>query len=112
MVFEHLKQSGYWRTAEALSREVGGSWAPVSPSDVQEQQARQQVFDAVRQGLIHEAMSMAESLAPGVIAAHPSVALKLELQAFIEMVRCCLVLTVLHCRHIVAVVAVEESMSR
>lgn len=94
MVFEHLKHSGYWRTAEALAGEVGGSWVPVSSSDVQEQQAREQVSAAVRQGLIHEAMALAENLAPGVINAHPSVALQLELQAFIELVGCCPTLTI------------------
>eukprot|EP00884_Botryococcus_braunii_P010328 jgi/Botrbrau1/19297/Bobra.0073s0040.1 len=87
LVFEHLKHNGYWRSADALARDVGASWGPVTPSDVQDQQARKDVSDAVRAGNIQDAIQMAEALAPGVFDAHPHILLQLELQAFIELVR-------------------------
>ncbi len=42
---------------------------------------------AVTAGNIPKALELAETLAPGVLQAHPGVRFKLEVQTFIELVR-------------------------
>ena len=87
LLFGYMLHNGYWETAAAVARDMLEGTVQVQPKDIQEVKLRKAIADDVVAGNVSEAMHLADSLAPGMLAANPSLQFRLHLQTFYALVR-------------------------
>ena len=76
-----------WATAAAVARDMLEGTVQVQPKDIQEVKLRNTIADDVVAGNITEAIHLADTLAPGMLSANPSLQFRLHLQTFFDLVR-------------------------
>ncbi|CAK0783650.1 hypothetical protein CVIRNUC_006849 [Coccomyxa viridis] len=87
LIFGFMVHHAYWETAAAVARDMLAGTVHVQPKDIQEVKLRKTITDDVVAGNVAEAIQLADTLAPGMLAANPSLTFRLHLQTFFELVR-------------------------
>lgn len=86
LLFGYMVHNGYWETAAAIGRDMLDGTVQVQPKDIQEVKLRNSIAEDVVAGNIAEAIHLADTLAPGMLAANPSLQFRLHLQTFYDLV--------------------------
>lgn len=87
LIFDYLKQNGYWQTAIAVGNDVLDGRKQVSKEDMHQAEVQLSIRALLRDGEVDRAMAAAETIAPGVFKAQTGILFRLLCQKFCEMIK-------------------------